>query len=241
VTTALLDPAGRPAAPEADGDARVSLAAAAAALDGASAHDVVAWAWACYGEGLVLAASFQDCVLMDVVASVAPRVPVVFLDTGYHFAETLAYVDEVQRRYGLDLRVERPDVPLDGRYRTDPTGCCAVRKVAPLRRALAGRTAWMTGLRRSESPSRAGTPVVSWDAGRGLAKIAPIATWTDDDVALHTTARDLPVHPLASQGYPSIGCAPCTRAVVPGEDPRAGRWAGSAKTECGLHLPTPSA
>lgn len=240
MTAALLEP-DAPDAPEADGDTRVSLTAAAARLEGASAEEVVAWAWACYGEGLVLAASFQDCVLIDVVASVAPRVPVVFLDTGYHFAETLAYVEQVRRRYGLDLRVERPDVPLDGRYRTDPTGCCAVRKVAPLRRALAGRTAWMTGLRRSESPARAGTPVVSWEGGRGLAKVAPIATWTDDDVALHRAARDLPVHPLTTQGYPSIGCAPCTRAVAPGEDVRAGRWAGSAMSECGLHLPEPGA
>lgn len=221
-------------------DARGVAEAAGARLEGAPAHEVVAWAWERYGAGLVLAASFQDCVLIDVVASVAPRVPVVFLDTQHHFPETLVYVERVRRRYDLDLHVQRPDVAMDDRWRTDPAGCCGVRKVAPLARALSGRTAWMTGLRRSESPTRSGTPVVSWDAGRGLAKIAPLADWDDAAVARHTGARELPVHPLTAQGFPSIGCAPCTRAVAPGADGRSGRWAGTDKVECGLHLPDPA-
>ena len=117
----------------------------------------------------------------------------------------------------------------------DPAACCRMRKVEPLRRALLGYDAWVTGVRREEGPTRADAPVVSWDAAHGLVKINPLVTWTLQDLIDHTEANLLPVNPLLGQGYPSIGCAPCTRPVAPGEDPRAGRWAGFAKTECGIH------
>lgn len=210
--------------------------AAAEALEGAPAEDVVAWAVSRFGGDAVLTASFQDCVLLDVATRVRPDIEVVFLDTQYHFPETLAFVEEVRRRYRLNLRVLRPTVPPDARWQRDVNACCRVRKVEPLARALAGRSAWLTGLRRVESTTRAATPVVQWDERRGLVKVNPLAAWTDQHVAAYVRARDLPVHPLQGRGFPSIGCWPCTRAVQSGEDRRAGRWAGAEKTECGLHV-----
>lgn len=209
---------------------------AAAALEHASAEDVVAWAVDRFGEGLVLASSFQDCVLLDVALGVAPALQVVFLDTQYHFPETLEYMDQVRRRYDMDLRIVRPRTAPDERWRFDLDGCCAVRKIEPLDRALAGRSAWMSGLRRADSASRADTPVVGVDERRGLVKLNPLAGWSDADVERYVREHDLPVHPLAARGYASVGCWPCTRAVAPGEDARAGRWEGTEKTECGLHL-----
>lgn len=211
------------------------LAAVSRELEHAPASRVVEWAWDRFGDGLVLAASFQDCVLVDVATKVAPDVEVVFLDTGYHFAETLWYVDQVRSRYDLRLTVVTPEVGLDDRWQHDPDGCCNARKVEPLRRALDGRAAWMTGLRRTETASRAQAPIVSWDVGRGLVKVNPLATWDDLDVSGYVRDHDLPVHPLADRGFPSIGCWPCTRPVTRGDDPRSGRWAGTDKIECGLH------
>jgi phosphoadenosine phosphosulfate reductase len=213
---------------------RAEVVNAAARFEGAPAEEIVAWAFRRFGNGLVLAASFQDCVLIDVVSRVVPPVQVVFLDTGFHFPETLAFVEQVRHRYGLRLQVQRPAVRID----EEPCGgarCCQLRKVAPLDRALAGRTAWMTGLRRVEATTRAATPVVGWDERRGLPKVCPLAAWTDADVQAYARERDLPAHPLAARGYRSIGCGPTTRPVVAGEHPRAGRWTGSSKTECGLH------
>jgi len=195
----------------------------------------IAWAWDRFGSDLVLAASFQDCVMIDLAAQVSREIEVAFLDTGYHFAETLWYVEQVRKRYDLNLRVVRADAPTDDRWLTDPDSCCAVRKVAPLKQALAGKAAWMSGLRREDGPSRANTPVVTYDVGRGLVKVNPIALWSDADVEGYVRDRDLPVHPLADRGYASIGCWPCTRPVADSEDARAGRWAGTDKTECGLH------
>jgi len=207
----------------------------ARALEPQSAADAVAWAAERFGDGLALVASFQDCVLIDVAVRVVPDLEVIFLDTQYHFPETLEYVEQVRRRYDLNLTVARPLVERDDRWRNDLDGCCAVRKVEPLDRALSTRTAWMSGLRRSESAARASTAVVERDARRGLVKVNPLVTWSDDDVAAYVAERQLPPHPLASQGFGSIGCWPCTRPLAPGEDARAGRWAGSSKTECGLH------
>jgi phosphoadenosine phosphosulfate reductase len=204
-------------------------------LETRPASAAIAWAWDRFGTDVVLAASFQDCVLIDLAAQVAPEIEVSFLDTGYHFAETLWYVEQVRKRYDLNLRVIGPDLPADDRWLTDPDGCCAVRKVAPLARALEGRQAWMSGLRRDDAPSRANTPAVTYDVGRGLVKVNPIALWSDLDVEGYVRDHDLPVHPLADRGYASIGCWPCTRPVADSEDPRAGRWAGTDKTECGLH------
>lgn len=212
------------------------LAAADAALDGVPAEEVVGWARERFGDGLLLASSLSDCVLLDLASRVVPGLAVVFLDTQYHFPETLDYLETVRARYDVDLQVVTPLVAPDDRWRTDTDACCAARKVEPLRRALAGRSAWMTGLRRSESLSRRRAPVVSWDAGRGLAKVNPLAAWSADDVARYVAAHDLPRHPLEASGYRSVGCRPCTRPTADGEDPRAGRWAGSTKTECGIHL-----
>jgi phosphoadenosine phosphosulfate reductase len=205
-------------------------------LDRAPAAEVVAWAADRFGAGLTLTSSFTDCVLLDVVTRVVPDVDVVFLDTGYHFPETLAYLDLVRDRYDLRLRVLAPETGPDDRWRTDTDACCAARKVQPLARALEGRAAWVTGLRRSETAARAMAPVLSWDERRGLVKVNPLATWTDADVAAYAAGRDLPRHPLEAAGFRSIGCWPCTRATRPGEDARAGRWPGTGKTECGLHL-----
>lgn len=213
-----------------------AAAEAARTLTGAPATDVIAWARDRFGSGAVLAASFQDCVMIDLVQQVAPDLAVAFVDTGYHFAETLWFVEQVRRRYGLTVEVVGADLPGDDGWLTDPDGCCAVRKVAPLNRALEGRTAWLSGLRRADGAARAATPVVAYDVRRGLVKVNPIATWTDEQVERYQAERDLPRHPLSDRGYASIGCWPCTRPVAEGDDPRAGRWAGSTKTECGLHL-----
>jgi len=211
------------------------LADVSASLESAPASAVVEWAWDEYGDDLVLAASFQDCVLIDVAAQVAPNIEVVFLDTQYHFAETLWYVDEVRKRYDLNLRVMEPEIPPDNLWQRNTDACCALRKVEPLRRALDGKAAWMTGLRRDETPTRANSPIVSYDVGRGMVKVNPLATWNDLDVEGYIQDRSLPVHPLAYHGYRSIGCWPCSHPVGDGEDPRAGRWAGTDKIECGLH------
>ena len=211
------------------------LAAVSDRFESEPASTVVRWAHDRYGEGLVLAASFQDCVLIDVAAREVPDLEVVFLDTQYHFEETLTYVEQVRERYDLNLTVMHPQVEPDDLWKTDTDRCCALRKVEPLARALEGRSAWMTGLRRAEAPSRAKAPLVTYDVSRNLVKINPIATWSDQDVEGYTRDRDLPVHPLAEQGYLSISCWPCTRPVTNGDHPRAGRWAGTDKIECGLH------
>jgi len=172
--------------------------------------------------------------------SVKPDLEVLFLDTQYHFAETLWFVEEVRARYDLNLTVVKPLAAADNRWQLDVGGCCQVRKVEPLERGLAGKLAWLTGLQRDDAPTRANTPIVAWDEARQMVKVNPLATWTADDLAAYTIERELPVHPLAERGYPSIGCWPCTRPVAPGEDPRSGRWAGLGKTECGLHVPASS-
>jgi phosphoadenosine phosphosulfate reductase len=195
----------------------------------------VAWAVERFGRRLCLTASMTDAVLIDVATRVDPGIEVIFLDTQYHFLETLDTVEAVRRRYHPNLVVQQPDLPLDDRWRTDTDACCAARKVAPLEAALAGKSAWLSGLRRADSPDRADTPVVQVDR-RGLVKVNPLVDWDDDHVDAYIAAHDVPVNPLVAQGFPSVGCWPCTRAVRPGEDPRAGRWSGTGKTECGLHL-----
>ncbi|MDQ1379582.1 MAG: phosphoadenosine phosphosulfate reductase, partial [Actinomycetota bacterium] len=157
------------------------------------------------------------------------------LDTQYHFAETLWYVERVRERYDLNLTVMQPLVSPDDLWQTDPDECCAMRKVEPLARALRGKQAWMTGLRRVESPTRTNAPIAHLDVGRGIVKVNPLATWSDADIAAYKQDHELLEHPLVAQGYPSIGCWPCTRPVADGEDPRSGRWAGQGKMECGLH------
>ena len=211
------------------------LARQSASFEGAPPEDIVRWAADTFGERLCLTTSLTDAVLVDLVARVAPATEVVFLDTQYHFPETLATLDVVRQRYPVRLTVRRTDRPLDDLWRTDTDACCGVRKVAQLEAALQDKEAWLSGLRRDDSPERADTPILERDR-RGLVKVNPIANWTDDDVALYIELHDVPVNPVVARGYPSVGCWPCTQAVADGDDKRAGRWAGTGKTECGLHL-----
>jgi phosphoadenosine phosphosulfate reductase len=225
---------------------------AAARLEAASAEEILAWAIATLPRFAVTSSFGADsAVLLHLLAQVDPTVPVLFLDTGFHFAETLAFRRSLVERLGLaDVRDVRPGLSVPqqaaahggGLYLRDPDRCCAIRKVAPLDDALAGFDGWATGVRRDQTSDRADTPVVGTarKGGRLLAKVAPLARWSADDVDGYLARHDLPRHPLADAGFPSIGCAPCTRAVAPGEDPRAGRWAGSVKTECGIHLELPT-
>jgi len=201
----------------------------------APAAAVVRWAVETFGDRLCLAASMQDAVLVDVAVAVDPAIEVVFIDTGYHFPETLETVETVRRRYGLNLRIMTVAAQEPEMWKIDPENCCSAIKVGQLDRALMGKEAWMSGLRRAESPSRGDAPILSLDL-RGLVKVNPIAAWTDLDVQGYIADHDVPVNPLVHQGYPSIGCQPCTHPVEPGADPRSGRWAGKDKTECGLHL-----
>ncbi len=197
--------------------------------------EVIEWAVGSFSPHLLLAASMTDAVLIDLAVKVDPAIEVMFIDTGYHFPETMETLTTVRRRYGLNLRIMTP-VPQDEEpWRTDPEGCCAALRVSELERALSGKQAWMSGLRRVDTPFRRSAPIVGRD-GRGLVKVNPIAAWTNDDVSRYIDQHDVPINPLIKRGYLSIGCMPCTRPVVPGEDPRAGRWDGIDKTECGLHL-----
>jgi len=200
----------------------------------APASKVIRWAVETFGESLVLAASFEDVALIDLVTKVAPTIEVIFLDTEAHFPETLAFVDQVRQRYNLNLTVTKPG-PEAAAHPCGSEQCCQFRKVAPLKRAVQGNRAWLTSLKRVDGPTRADAPIVSWDSAFGLVKINPVVTWTNDDIASYIADHDLPVHPLTLKGYRSIGCAPTTRPVAEGEDPRAGRWAGLDKSECGLH------
>ena len=203
-------------------------------FESAPASAVIRWAVETFGDSIVVAASFEDIVLIDLVTKVMPGIEVVFLDTEAHFPETLSFVDEVREHYGLHLTVTKPGPEAEAH----PCGteqCCRFRKVEPLRRAIAGKRAWLTSLKRSDGPTRADAPIVSWDASFGLVKVNPLATWTDDDVTSYLADHALPVHPLVPRGYRSIGCAPTTRPVAEGEDARAGRWSGLDKSECGLH------
>jgi len=198
------------------------------------AGKIVQWARDTFGSRLCLAASMQDSVLIDVATKVDPGIEVVFVDTGYHFPETLETLDRVEARYDLRVNVVRNPEPLDDLWMEDPDACCAARKVKPLEDVLATKAAWLTGVRRAESETRASAPIVARDK-RGLVKINPLANWDELDIDGYVADHDIVVNPLLSQGYASIGCWPCTRAVKPGEDPRAGRWTGFSKTECGLH------
>jgi phosphoadenosine phosphosulfate reductase len=211
------------------------LALVSRGFETAPASAVIRWALETFGESVALAASFEDIVLIDLVTRVAPGIEVVFLDTEAHFPETLDFVEQVQARYGLNLTVTRPE-PEAAAHPCGTEQCCQFRKVEPLRRALAGKPAWLTSLKRSDGPTRSETPIVGWDATFGLVKVNPLATWTENDITSYLADHDLPVHPLIPRGYRSIGCAPTTRPVAEGDDPRAGRWSGLDKSECGLHV-----
>lgn len=199
------------------------------------ATKVVQWAVDAFAPHLCITASMTDAVLIDLAVRVDPAIEVVFIDTGYHFPETLETVETVRRRYGLNLRIMTVPPHDEELWKVDPENCCSAIKVGQLDRALAGKAAWMSGLRRAESEVRTTAPIVARDL-RGLVKVNPLATWSDDEVEAYIVEHDVPRNPLVSQGYLSIGCMPCTKPVTDGADPRSGRWAGRAKTECGLHL-----
>jgi phosphoadenosine phosphosulfate reductase len=213
---------------------RLDVGALASRFETWAARDIVAWALGTFGSRICVAASMADTVLVHLATTVDPDVEVVFLDTGFHFSETLVTLRRAQTRYQLNLRVERPEPHAPDLFSVGTEGCCAARKVALLNRALADKDAWMTGLRRTETETRSSTPIVSVDK-RGILKLAPIATWSDSVVDAYIAEHDIIVNPLLSEGYPSIGCWPCTDPVADGEDARAGRWRGTGKTECGLH------
>jgi phosphoadenosine phosphosulfate reductase len=199
------------------------------------ASAIIRWAVDSFYPHLCLSASMTDAVLIDLAVRLEPSIEVVFIDTGYHFPETLETVEVVRRRYGLNLKVMTALPQEEELWKVDPENCCSAIKTGQLDRALTGKQAWMSGLRRVEAPTRSAAPVVHRDI-RGLVKINPIANWSDLDVANYIKDHDVPVNPLVEQGYLSIGCRPCTRPVTEGDDPRSGRWAGLDKTECGLHF-----
>ena len=212
-------------------------------LEDATATEILTWAVEEFGSKLAVTSSLADTVMIHLAEQVAPGIDVIFLDTGYHFVETIGTRDAVRAVHDVNLISITPVQTVaqqDAAYGKDlfarnPDQCCALRKVEPLNRALEGYAAWATGLRRADSPSRAHTPVVSWDPKRHLVKIAPIARWSDEDVARYIEDNSLMVNPLLDDGYASVGCAPCSRRSL-GGDARSGRWAGLGKTECGIHL-----
>lgn len=215
----------------------------AAELDGATAEELLAWTEENFGGEYVVASNMQDAVLVDLAAKVRPGVDVLFLDTGYHFVETIGTRDAVEAVYDINVVNVAPEHSvaeqdqLHGKnlFERDPGACCKMRKVEPLGKALEGYSAWVTGIRRVEAPTRANAPLISFDKAFGLVKINPIAAWSDEDMQAYIDANDVLVNPLVYEGYPSIGCLPCTAKPIEGADPRSGRWAGQAKTECGLH------
>jgi len=217
---------------------------AAVALEGASAERIAKWATDTFGARFCVTSSMADAVVAHLFSRVAPGVDVVFLDTGLHFPETLKVRDTVAATMDVNVRSIRPRLTVgqqDGEFgprlfARNPDECCFLRKVEPLERALTEYDAWATGLRRDESPTRANTPVVTFDAKKGKVKVNPIAAWSQADVDRYISRWNVPVNELFKKGYGSIGCWPCTRRTKAGEDPRAGRWAMFEKTECGLHV-----
>jgi phosphoadenosine phosphosulfate reductase len=214
-----------------------------ALLRDAPAAAVVRWARGTFGVRVVVASSMADTHLVHMAQAAAPGIDVLFLDTGYHFPETIGTRDAVSAAYDVSVLTITPlrtVAEQDAQHGPqlhdrDPDLCCALRKVEPLERGLAPYDAWITGMRREDAPTRADIPVIGYDAKRNMVKISPLATWTQDDVDDYIRDNNVLINPLYLDGYTSIGCAPCTRRPLPGEDPRAGRWAGLGKTECGLH------
>ncbi|QIZ36421.1 phosphoadenylyl-sulfate reductase [Saccharopolyspora sp. ASAGF58] len=226
-----------------DDELRALVEEAAPRLAEADAEEALRWAVDNFGDGLIVASNMQDAVLVDLAAKARPGVDILFLETGYHFAETIGTRDAIAQVHDVNIvnaipaqTVAEQDASEGPRlFERDPNRCCLLRKVVPLRNTLARYEAWVTGVRRVEAPTRANTPIVTWDDRNALVKINPLAAWSDDDMQRYIDEHGVLVNPLVPAGYPSIGCQPCTAKPAPGADPRSGRWAGNAKTECGLH------
>jgi phosphoadenosine phosphosulfate reductase len=228
-------------------DPRVAAGQQAVAAAGndvrAQASAALAWAYEVFGNQMTVASSMGDEVLFHLASVNAPGVDVLFLDTGYHFAETIGTRDAIGAVYDVNVRTILPLLTIEQQtmahgvdlWSNNPDACCAIRKVEPLERGLATYAAWVTGMRREDAPTRTDIDVVGWDARRGKVKLNPLAEWTQEDIDSYVEEFSVLQNPLRQLGYSSIGCAPCTRAIRPGEDPRAGRWSGTGKVECGLH------
>jgi phosphoadenosine phosphosulfate reductase len=214
-------------------------------LETASPQEILRWAVERFAPRLTMATAFgpEGMVILHMFAEIAPDTPIFNLDTGYQFPETLELRERVKERYGIEVEFKRPELPVQEYerlhggplYKTKPDQCCAERKIRVLHEAVRGMHAWASGIRRDQSPDRAQAAIVGWDKKFGLVKVSPLANWTKKEVWKMIVDHDIPYNPLHDQGYTSVGCWPCTRAVMFGEDERAGRWSGFAKTECGLH------
>ena len=213
-------------------------------LDGSSPVEILHWAIRTFGDGLVATSSFQSqsLPLLHLISRICPHVPVYFLDTGFHFPETLAYAKQLKVRMNLNLQLVRPllthaeFLEQNGElYESNPDMCCYLNKVEPMQRALLGKSAWITGIRRDQTKQRNSSQVLTENSD-GVIKVAPMLNWTNKDVDAYLKRHELPEHPLLEAGYRSIGCAPCTKPVAEGADARSGRWLGQQKTECGLHF-----
>ncbi len=231
---------------EATPELLAELADASARLETATPEEIITWAHERFAPYLTMATAFgpEGCVILSMLAKVAPDTYVFNLDTGYQFQQTLDLRDRIAEKYGIEVDMLQPELsvpeyealhggPL---YKTDPNQCCFDRKIKVLRQAAQGKHAWMSGIRRDQSADRAQAAIVGWDKKFNLVKVSPLANWSKSDIWNRILAEDVPYNPLHDQGYPSIGCWPCTRAILHGEtDERAGRWSGTGKTECGLH------
>jgi phosphoadenosine phosphosulfate reductase len=214
-------------------------------VEQASAQEVLTWAWDRFPSSIFATSSFQSqsVPLLHLISQVVPQLPVIYLDTGFHFPETLAFRDQLIREWGLNVLIVNSDQVTEGAmfnhghlYRKNPDLCCFMNKVEPLQQVIANNSAWISGIRRDQTSERRNIPIIDV-RDVGIYKISPIAKWTRDDVWRYINDNELPIHPLYSKGYVSIGCAPCTRPIAYNEDDRAGRWADQEKTECGLHTP----
>ncbi len=226
------------------------LRAHSARLESATPEEIIAWAVERYFPDLTMATAFgpEGCVIIHMLSKIEPQTHVFNLDTGYQFQETLELRERIAQRYGIEVEMKQPATTVEQYerlhggplYNVNPDQCCFDRKVTVLRQAAVGFRAWMSGIRRDQSSDRARAGIVSWDKKFGLVKVSPLANWTKKEVWGLIVKENIPYNPLHDQGFPSIGCWPCTRKVLDGEDERAGRWAGKAKTECGLHTPAES-
>lgn len=201
------------------------------------ATDIIKWSLSTFAPNICITSSMQNGVLIHLTTQIWENIEVVFIDTGYHFPETMETVETMRLHFGLNLRIMSvpPRPPGEEHWVLDPKKCCSSVKVGQLDRALLGKSAWMSGLRRADSTSRAEMPVIAHDV-RGLVKINPIINWSNEDMANYIAEHNIPYNPLLDRGYPSIGCAPCTTPVSPGDDIRSGRWAGQDRSECGMHI-----